>query len=249
MVDRIKQLAAVAALFYSTKNGSTDAFSKKGFPSLLPRSTFNHKQIQYAPKTSSASTRMFQSSSTDNSINDQREGMADAFAALDSLSFIDEKDSMDEVDAELKEELFSDMMGDMSELPENIAGNAVADFQSATFIPEDVDGIGSLGNKYQPVLTTEDVTDDFLSQEDLEQLQPNMEDLMSKAFTEAIGDLKKGDLKEDGLVAEIVKTAMQDEAFEKKIGAIFDNAADKMKNEIENIRREHVSSFTLTTQI
>ena len=175
--------------------------------------------------------------------------MADAFAALDSLSFIDEKDSMDEVDAELKEELFSDMMGDMSELPENIAGNAVADFQSATFIPEDVDGIGSLGNKYQPVLTTEDVTDDFLSQEDLEQLQPNMEDLMSKAFTEAIGDLKKGDLKEDGLVAEIVKTAMQDEAFEKKIGAIFDNAADKMKNEIENIRREHVSSFTLITQI
>ena len=242
MAARTKQLAAVIAFFHSANNGTTDAFSTTVFPLLLPKSSFNQKQIPHAPNINSASTRMFQSSSADNPMNDQREGMADAFAALNSLTFVDEQDSMDDVEAELKEEFFSDMMGDTSDLPENFEENTVADFQSETLIPEDVDGIGSLGNKYQPMLATEDVTDDFLDQDDMVQPQPNMEDFMTKAFNEAMGDLKKGDLKEDGFAAEIARSVMQDEDFKRQIGAIFDNAADEMKNEIENLRREQVSA-------
>ena len=170
--------------------------------------------------------------------------MADAFAALNSLTSLDAQDDAMEDDDDLKKELFADMMGELPNVPDDISiDDMMADFQRPNAVTpnvEDLDGIG-LPDDNEPVLTTEDVTNDILNQ-DVEQAL-DVENFMSSAFKEAMGDLEKEDVGGSGIAASVAKSVMEDEDFKKEIGAIFDKAAEEMKNEIEIMRQEQVSGF------
>jgi len=189
-------------------------------------------------------THIYQSSNDDEFMNDQRDGMADAFAALNSLTSLDAQDDAMEDDDDLKKELFADMMGELPNVPDDISiDDMMADFQRPNAVTpnvEDLDGIG-LPDDNEPVLTTEDVTNDILNQ-DVEQAL-DVENFMSSAFKEAMGDLEKEDVGGSGIAASVAKSVMEDEDFKKEIGAIFDKAAEEMKNEIEIMRQEQVSGF------
>ena len=190
-------------------------------------------------QTLSAFTRtshLYQSSNDD--FIDKREGMADAFSALNSLSSLD--DSTDNVsDDELKAELFADMMGDLSDVDMNV-DDVVADFQQQNIEApnvEDVDGIGSISDS-EPVLTTGDFSNEILDQDLGEAM--NVDNFMSNALESAMADLGKKGLSNSGYAAEIAKSVIQDEDFKKEIGAIFDKAAEEMRADIEAMRKEEV---------
>jgi hypothetical protein len=222
---------AIAAALLATIICSTDAFTIEQYTS-----------IQNARTPQITSTRIHLSSN-ENPI-DKREGMADAFAAFNSLSSLYDDTPIDADDDELKAEFLADMMGDLSDVQIVSDQDVLANFQKVTMgeeaaAPSDVDGIGSISES--EVLTTEDVTNDILSQ-DLEKAL-NVESFMSNAFESAMADLGKGDVMGDdaGYAAEVAKSVMQDEDFKREIGAIFDQAAEEMKNDIEVMRKEQVS--------
>lgn len=215
-----------------------DAFGVKQFP--FSRTSFNRSHPRHTAVISSSPLEpLYQSSTDDVSLNDQREGMSNAFAALNSLTSL-ESQEQEEVDDELEEEFLADMMGDLSDLPNDIqTANIVAEFQKteaeAPVMPEETDVIGSMLDS-DTTLEIEDVTD-----QDMEQPVPNVEDFLSKAFSEAMGDMGKGDLSDTGFAASIAKEVMQDESFKKEIESIYEKAATEMQAEIETMRKEQVS--------
>ena len=211
---------------------------------LLPSDAFGVKRYPFSRTLSNAihptsSKPLYQSSTDDVSLNDQREGMSDAFAALNSLTSLDSQQP-EEVDGELEEEFLADMMGDLPDLTNEIETvDILAEFQKTTSepptVPEETADIGSILDS-ETALEIKDVTD-----QDMEQPVQNMEDFMSKAFSEALGDMGKGDLGDTGFAASIAKEVMQDESFKKEIEAIYEKASAEMQTEIDAMRKEQVS--------
>jgi hypothetical protein len=235
--------AAILATFFT----SADAFSLQQ-SAFAAAPTKTRQSTTRNARAASISRRIHLSSSNDNNSGDpidKREGMADAFAAFNSLSSLDSIE--DEADnEELKAELLADMMGDLSDV-EVSTEEVVASFQQSKMdqeeatAPTDVDGIGSITSN-ESILTTEDVTNDILSQDIPLKESINVESFMSNAFGAAMADLGKGEVGGDaGYAAEVAKSVMQDEDFKREIGEIFDQAAEEMKRDIENMRKEQVS--------
>lgn len=214
---------------------TTDAFGVK--QSQLP--------LSMGKMTTSTRTSQLLQSNNDDPV-DKRKGMADAFAALDSLISIDLEDNA-ETDDEVAE-LFAELMGTPKEVSTEVA---VADSQklnAEASVLTDVDGIGSISDNEQ-ILTTADVDNDISSQDFEEILSQASEEaldvdsFMSSAFESALADLETEDFGQTGIAAEITKSVMQDEDFKKEVEAIFNKAADEMKNEMEVFRKEQVRTF------
>ncbi|KAL9181502.1 hypothetical protein ACHAXT_010307 [Thalassiosira profunda] len=229
--------------------------------------------------------------------NDQREGMADAFAGLDGLTADDFDDlkpmSMSstkesstsiasdtnmeesaklfmEMSAELstrgEEGVYDDIMGDLTsgdpgtdappsylqreEDDVTVLGQALdeaADVLAAATTPaeeasvlDDADGIGTSD---KTPLTTADVTTDILTQEVTPSL--SMEEFMSSAIQEAVTELESSERSTEdagpGRTDEIAKTAeqlLEDEELRKEIEAIFDKAGEKLRLEVDAMKRE-----------
>jgi hypothetical protein len=230
-------VTVVAALILAVVCPVVDAFGLQQSQFAYQRSRTLGKRTSknYGRSTtlvsSSTRTTLYQSNGDSDFMKDQRKGMADAFAGLNSLNSLDETED-EELDEEFKQELFADMMGDLSDIRPDV---------STTVDPavvEDVDGIGSLANN-EPVLTTGDIANDILNQ-DIEPL-PNIKDVMSSAFQEAVDGLEaRGGIGDSGFAAELAKSVMEDPNFKKEIGEIFDQAAEEMKKEIEVMRKEQV---------
>jgi len=116
---------------------------------------------------------------------------------------------------------------------------------AAAATPTDVDGIGSITSN-ESILTTKDVTNDIQSQDIPLKESLNVESFMSNAFGAAMADLGKGEGSggDAGYAAEVAKSVMQDEDFKREIGEMFDQAAEEMKKDIENMRKEQVSEVS-----
>ncbi|KAL3795271.1 hypothetical protein HJC23_008356 [Cyclotella cryptica] len=202
--------------------------------------------------------------------SDQREGMADAFAAFDSLTsddliddghsasspessssgdkVIDLSDSSLLIDVQdieeedqVQKEIYSDMLADVPDYSgdvdqtatkeaiaqlQKVLDDAVARDTAKTAVLNDVDGIGN--NIEKQGLTTADITRDILNQE----IEPSlsMQDFMSSAVQEAMTEIE-GE-------APNARSLMEDSELRKEIEEIFDRAAEKLKSEVEEMKRE-----------
>jgi len=222
--------------------------------------------------------------------NDQREGMADAFSALDSLSADDfddlrplsstgsiNRDITDgsnmegsaklfmDMQAELstrgEEGLYGDILGDLSgENPEpqpysmaeegdvTLLGQTLDETANVaeTSVLNDADGFGTLDStidKSATPLTTADVSNDILTQE----IKPSlsMDEFMSSALEEAVTEIDAATemISSDGVgrTGDIAKTAeelLEDEELRRGIEEIFDRAGEKLRMEVEEMKKE-----------
>jgi len=222
--------------------------------------------------------------------NDQREGMADAFSALDSLSGDDFDDlrplsstgstnsditdgsNMEgsaklfgDMQAELstrgEEGLYGDILGDLSgDNPEpqpysmteegdvTLLGQALDETANVadTSVLNDADGFGTLDsttdNSATP-LTTADVSNDILTQE----IKPSlsMDEFMSSALEEAVTEIDAATemTSSDGVgrtgdIAKTTEELLQDEELRRGIEEIFDRAGEKLRLEVEEMKKE-----------
>ncbi|KAL7529726.1 hypothetical protein ACHAXR_003123, partial [Thalassiosira sp. AJA248-18] len=220
-------------------------------------------------------------------LNDQREGMADAFAGLDGLTADDFDDlrplssssSADsssaiinpnmegsaqqfmEMQAELsargEDGLYNDILGDLSgdiaavDAPtsylnteeQDVTGLGQALDETAGVI-YDADGLGTVDpSTNDPSLTTADVSNDILTQD----IQPSlsMEDFMSSTLQEAVEEMgvaqELSSSSEIGRTDDIAMTTqelLENEELRKGIEEIFDRAGDKLRLEVEAMKRE-----------
>lgn len=223
-------------------------------------------------------------------LNDQREGMADAFSALDSLTAGDfddlrplssTADSSDvitdgsnmegsaklfiEMQAELsnqgEEGVYGDILGVLSgnnpvidapksylateEQDVTMLGQALDEAAEATVL-NDVDGLGTLDSTADDSsmqLTTADVSNDILTQE----IKPSlsMDEFMNSALEEAVTEIDAASEMSSPpwprRTEEIAKTAeqlLEDEELRKGIEEIFDRAGEKLRLEVEAMKRE-----------
>lgn len=231
-------------------------------------------------------------------LNDQREGMADAFSALDSLTADDFDDlrpvlsstpdgsaggvNMEEsaklfmeMQAELstqgEEGVYADILGDLTganpdaDAPksyiktddEDVTGLVQALDEAADVLADDVpspaadtsvlydaDGLGAADGP-SPALTTASVSDDILTQE----IKPtlSMDEFMSSAIQEAVTEIESTPetaLSESGRAVDIAKTAeqlLEDEELRKEIEGIFDRAGEKLRLEVEVMKKEQAA--------
>lgn len=237
----------------------------------------------------------------DSLLNDQREGMADAFAALDSLSADDFDDLRPlsatrdadaggtgefnpqeaklfmEMQAELStrgdDGVYDDILGDLTgdgdgpaapksylnteeedvtslgQALDEAADLLVAEDDATSSILDDADGLGSVessaDNAAEATLTTADVSNDILTQE----IEPSLsiEDFMTSAMQEAVSEIEASPEMSSvtGGAGDIAKTAeqlLEDEELRREIESIFDKAGEKLRLEIEAMRKEQVST-------
>ena len=214
--------------------------------------------------------------------NDQREGMADAFASLDGLTADDFDDlrplsstaatditSSSNVDMEESAKIFmemqselstkgeegvyDDILGDLSNPNINSSdGGEVTSLGQAlddAVVLNDADGLGTTADE-QPLTTTADVTTDVLTQD----IKPSMsmDEFMSSAIqeaVEAVSDIDEESSKvvsssgEPGRTSDIAKTTeqlLEDEELRREIESIFDKAGDKLRLEVEAMKKEQV---------
>ena len=189
-------------------------------------------------------------------MNDQREGMADAFAALDGISADDfdsyvpasassganqvnmeEQANFQEIQSEFatrgQEGVYGDILGDLS-----------GDDSGPVF--NDADGLGATFSPAEEFGTTADVSNDILMQD----IQPSlsMDEFMSSAVQEAVEEIATageltGASDVTGRTEDIARTAeelLENEELRREIEAIFDNAGEKLRLEVEAMKREQV---------
>mmetsp|Transcript_36044 Transcript_36044/g.61477 ORF Transcript_36044/g.61477 Transcript_36044/m.61477 type:complete len:400 (-) Transcript_36044:177-1376(-) len=200
-------------------------------------------------------------------LGDQREGMADAFSALDSLTADDFDDLRplsplanqgaeivtDEMQAELstkgEQGMYYDILGDLSgNNPEDVTAlgqalNEAVDGDADSSLLNDADGFGATEDP-SATLTTADVSNDILTQE----IKPSlsMDEFMSSAILEAVEEIDTAnDMASaspgSGRTEDIAKTAeqlLENEELRREIEAIFDNAGEKLRLEVEAMKRE-----------
>lgn len=230
-------------------------------------------------------------------LNDQREGMADAFAGLDSLNADDFDDlkpppsSIDtfstsnvnaaklfmEMQAELSTEgdegVYDSILGDLSSgddidvpnsymntakdgdvtsltqaLDEAVESPSDMSSTTATSILNDADGLGATDSPTDNTqLTTGDVSNDILTQD----IKPSMsmDEFISTAMQEAVSEVNEieesysetSPSTSSGDTAEIAKTAeqlLEDKELRKEIESIFDKAGEKLRLEVEAMKKE-----------
>lgn len=230
-------------------------------------------------------------------LNDQREGMADAFAGLDSLNADDFDDlkpppsSIDtfstsnvnaaklfmEMQAELSTEgdegVYDSILGDLSSgddidvpnsymntakdgdvtsltqaLDEAVESPSYMSSTTATSILNDADGLGATDSPTDNTqLTTGDVSNDILTQD----IKPSMsmDEFISTAMQEAVSEVNEieesysetSPSTSSGDTAEIAKTAeqlLEDKELRKEIESIFDKAGEKLRLEVEAMKKE-----------
>mmetsp|Transcript_7513 Transcript_7513/g.17042 ORF Transcript_7513/g.17042 Transcript_7513/m.17042 type:complete len:428 (+) Transcript_7513:109-1392(+) len=226
--------------------------------------------------------------------NDQREGMANAFDALDGLNADDFDDLMPPIvsndnegitnDPNMEEsaKVFMEMQAELSARGEDgvyddILGDLTGDNPDMDASPtsyletgeEDVTGLGQaldeaadilaadtptasssvlndadgLGNNPETPLTTADVSNDVLTQD----IQPSlsMEDFMTSAMQEAVDEIgvasEMSSSSDPGRTIDIAKTAeqlLEDGELREGIERIFDKAGEKLRLEVEVMKRE-----------
>lgn len=266
-------MTAVTSFLLVMLLASVDAFTViesqfsflKGSVTVKLSSGRNHQMSQHRMPPLALSSNGYDS---DRPSGDQREGMADAFAALDSLtaddlmddnpsassqissssgdlddsSFLIDLQNIEEED-QIGNEIYSDMLADLPDVSEdvdetatkeaitqlqNVLADAVAKDKAQAAVLNDVDGIGN--NVENLLLTTADVTEDILNQE----IEPSlsMQDFMSSAVQEAMTEIE-GTPNSQSL--------MEDSELRKEIEQIFDRAAEKLRSEVEEMKREQVS--------
>lgn len=215
--------------------------------------------------------------------NDQREGMADAFASLDGLTADDFDDlrplsstaatditSSSNVDMEESAKIFMEMQSELSTKGEegvydDILGdlsnpniNSSSDGGEVTSLGQalddavvlnDADGLGTTADE-RPLTTTADVTTGVLTQD----IKPSMsmDEFMSSAIQEAVEAVSDIDEEssevvsssgEPGRTSDIAKTTeqlLEDEELRREIESIFDKAGDKLRLEVEAMKKEQV---------
>lgn len=236
--------------------------------------------------------------------NDRREGMADAFAALDSLTADDFDDlrplssstgdfadslSMEEsaklfmeMQAELsslggEDGVYGDILGDLGDgdaqstimnsagenevtslgmaLDEAVDLLAAADAPSDasdTSVLNDADGIGTV---ISSPLTTADVTEEILTQD----IKPSlsMEEFISSAIQQAVTDIESSSeeiasASGFGMTEDIAMTTgelLQNEELRREIGKIFDEAGERLRLEVETMKKEQVRAILMLVRI
>jgi len=215
--------------------------------------------------------------------NDQREGMADAFASLDGLTADDFDDlrplsstattditSSSNVDMEESAKMFMEMQSELSTKgEEGVYDDILGDLSNpninssdggevtsldqalddAVDVLNDADGLGTTADE-QPLTTTADVTTDVLTQD----IKPSMsmDEFMSSAIQEAVEAVSDIDEEssevvsssgEPGRTSDIAKTTeqlLEDEELRREIESIFDKAGDKLRLEVEAMKKEQV---------
>lgn len=231
--------------------------------------------------------------------NDRREGMADAFAALDSLTADDfddlrplstlsagSKDAFsDSLSMEESSKLFMEMQTELSSLggEDGVYGDILGDLgigaddgdalstimnsagenlgmaldeavdllaaadapsvASDTSILNDADGIGTVQSS---PLTTADVTEEILTQD----IKPSlsMEEFISSAIQQAVTDIESSSEEIAsgsgvGMAEDIAMTTgelLQNEELRREIGKIFDEAGERLRLEVETMKKEQV---------
>ena len=129
--------------------------------------------------------------------------------------------------------------------------------ETSSSVLNDADGLGTdeSSSTETPTtqLTTADVTKDILTQE----IKPSlsMEDFMSSAIQEAVTEIQSSEKissddslspSEPGRTGDIAKTAeqlLEDDALRKEIGEIFDRAGEKLREEVEDMKKEQVRVY------
>lgn len=267
-------MTAVTSFLLVMLLASVDAFTViesqfsflKGSATVKLSSGRNHQMSQHRMPPLALSSNGYDS---DRPSGDQREGMADAFAALDSLtaddlmddgpsassqisssssgdlddsSFLIDLQNIEEED-QIGNEIYSDMLADLPDVGgdvdetatkeaitelQNVLADAVAKDKAQAAVLNDVDGIGN--NVENLLLTTADVTEDILNQE----IEPSlsMQDFMSSAVQEAMTEIEG---------TPNSQTLMEDSELRKEVEQIFDRAAEKLRSEVEEMKREQVS--------
>lgn len=134
---------------------------------------------------------------------------------------------------------------------------AAADAPSVTFVLNDADGIGTVlssddNSDGAPPLTTADVTEEILTQD----IKPSlsMEEFISSAIQQAVIDIESSSEEMAsasgvGRTEDIAKTTgvlLENEELRREIGKIFDKAGERLRLEVETMKKEQVcTSFML----
>lgn len=282
----------------SNSNGRIDS-SGRAFQITSPQQRNKHMNMHRSTSSTTtyvtSSTVRFASQNDSNNedddesdplMNDQREGMADAFAALDSLSaddfdsyvsptsassiitigdddalttsatgmgnleesaklFMDMQEELTNAGGD--EGLYEDVMGDLDKEDFTSLGQALEGSADSELL-SDADGIGSGDGS---TLTTADVAKDILMQK----VEPtlSMQDFMTSALTEAVDEIAAVDVDadddDDDLsklksskstldAAKAAEALLEDAELRREIEAIFDKAGDKLRMEVEAMKRE-----------
>ena len=129
--------------------------------------------------------------------------------------------------------------------------------ETSSSVLNDTDGLGTdeSSSTETPTtqLTTADVTKDILTQK----IKPSlsMEDFMSSAIQEAVTEIRSSERissddslspSEPGRTGDIAKTAeqlLEDDDLRKEIGEIFDRAGEKLRKEVEVMKKEQVRVY------
>lgn len=146
----------------------------------------------------------------------------------------------------LEEEELTSLVLALDEAADRLAADAPA--ASDTMVLNDADGIGSAQTSIDTAgapLTTADVSNDILTQDIKTSL--SMEEFISSALKEAVNEI--GDSSEmlsytgSGRTEDIAKTAgqlLENEELRKEIEKIFDVAGEKLRLEVEAMKKEQV---------
>ena len=127
------------------------------------------------------------------------------------------------------------------------------DDDASSPVLNDADGIGAPTDDSTP-LTTANVTKDIIAQE----IEPSlsMEDFMSRAVQEAVTEIasttslegggKDSSSKAKGAedIARAAEQLLEDEELRKEIESIFDKAGERLRLEVEAMKKEQVSDFS-----
>jgi len=129
--------------------------------------------------------------------------------------------------------LYGEILGDMGD-ESSVAGLSIEDRFD---VLDNADGIGASGYEsgvgFGGGLTTADVANDILNQPPVEPTL-NMEDFMSQAVSEAINEVKS-DAQANAFA---VDRALEEADLRREIENIFDDAGDKLRLEVEEMRKE-----------
>ncbi len=190
---------------------------------------------------------------------DDRTGMEDAFSSLNELSSLGSNDDTTKVSqtnikadidlltnldtsseksSEDEIKLYRDLMQELeTEGEDGIYDNILDELSisennsKSTRVFKDVDGIGSLVNDEEEILTAVDISQ-------------NTDELMNKALEEAMKEVSVTTSENiDNIDKEIVslpESILNDEEMMKEINAIFDRANEKLLDGISEIRQEQV---------
>ena len=137
---------------------------------------------------------------------------------------------------------------------------AAADAPSDTFVLNDADGIGTVlssddNSDGAPPLTTADVTEDILTQD----IKPSlsMEEFISSAIQQAVIDIESSSEEMAstsgvGRTEDIAKTTgelLENEELRREIGKIFDKAGERLRLEVETMKKEQVCTSFMQSEL